>query len=165
MVAETADNIDVGRRLVTWRIRRGLSQGTVSRRSGINQAYLSRLEAGKIMPTLRTVQRIAATLRVSLPELLGPSPPQGKEMPCPVSVSGHCLMDLINAGTGAGRGDGPERYSLRQLRLIRRFTVLVGRNEPRLLAALDVFITGMLGNDPSRPAPGERPHRRGARTT
>ena len=142
----------IGRRIVAWRQRRGLSQATVSRRAGLNQSYLSRLESGKIQPTLRTVQRVATALRTPLTELLGPAPPTRTERPCPVSRGGQCLMDLVDTGAEFTRGDGPERYSSRQLRLIRRFTALVGRNERKMLTAFEVLIGRVLedGNDAGR---------------
>ncbi len=140
---ENARNVAVGQRIVAWRLRRGLSQAAVSRRVGLNQSYLSRLEAGKIQPNIRTIQRIAAALRIALPELLGPSPPARTGKPCPVSRGGQCLMDLVDAAGEFGQGKGPERYSPRQLRLIRKFTTLVGEDDRKLLTALEVLVGRM----------------------
>ncbi len=134
----------IGPRITAWRHRRGLSQASVSRRTGLDPSYLSRLEAGKIQPNLRTAERIASALRLSLPELLEPSPPEKTRRPCPVSVGGQCLMDLIDAKAELEVADRPESYSPRQLRLIRRFTALVGQNQPKMFAALELLVGKML---------------------
>jgi transcriptional regulator with XRE-family HTH domain len=136
--------VAIGQRIAAWRHRRSLSQASISRRTGLNPSYLSRLEAGKIQPNLRTAERIASALRISLPELLGPSPPEQAGLPCPVSQGGQCLMDLIDVMAEVGEAGGPERYSPRQLRLIRRFTALVGQNESKVLGALEVLVGKML---------------------
>ncbi len=143
--------VAIGQRIAAWRHRRGLSQASISRRTGLNPSYLSRLEAGKLQPNLRTAERIASALRISLPELIGPSPPEQTDRPCPVSQGGQCLMDLIDVMAEVG-GDGrPERYSPGQLRLIRRFVTLVGQNETKVLGALDVLV-GQILKEGTRPA-------------
>ncbi len=93
---------------------------------------------------MRTAQRIATALRMSLAELLAPSPPDRRDRPCPVSAGGRCLMDLIDIGSERGPDASPESYSPRQLRLIRRFTALVQRRDPKLLMALEVIVGEML---------------------
>ena len=141
--------VPIGQRIVAWRHQRGLSQTRVCRRTGLTPPYLSRLEAGKVQPNLRTIRRIVSALRIDVAELLGPSPPQRKGKPCPVSRGGECLMDIIDATAEGGSVGGPERYTPRQLRLIRRFTTLVGKNERSLLSALELLVGKML-NDGSK---------------
>ena len=136
--------LNIGSRIAAWRHRLGLSQASVSRRTGLDPSYLSRLEAGKIQPNLRTAERIASALRLSLHELLEPSPPAETGRPCPVSIGGQCLMDLIDAKAEFEAGDRPESYSPRQLKLIRRFTTLVGQNEPKMFGALELVVGKML---------------------
>ncbi len=77
--------VPIGQRIVAWRHQRGLSQTRVCRRTGLTPPYLSRLEAGKVQPNLRTIRRIVSALRIDVAELLGPSPPRRKGKPCPVS--------------------------------------------------------------------------------
>ena len=144
MAEKLKKEADLGRRIVAIRLQRGLSQQVISRRSGIDPSYLSRVETGKIHPTVRTAQRIATALRMSLAELLARSPPDRKDRPCPVSAGGRCLMDLIDIGSEHGPDASPESYSPRQLRLIRRFTSVVQRRDPKLLAALEVIVGEML---------------------
>lgn len=163
-----SNHSEIGQRIAALRKRRGYSQATVSRRAGFDASYLSRLERGRIHPTVRTAMRIATALRVGIDELLGPLPPQHKGMPCPISQSGHCLMDLIAsdaAGTPPGVAAGAatakptvakERYTTHQLRILRRFAGLVRRNESELLHAFETLLTRIeattkeLSDDPAR---------------
>lgn len=41
-----------------------------SRRAGLNYAHLSKIESGAVMPTLPTLEKIAAGLETELQELL-----------------------------------------------------------------------------------------------
>jgi len=134
----------IGKRIAARRNQQGLSQGTVSRRSGLDPSYLSRIENGKVHPTVRTAMRIADALRISLEDLLGPSPPTRRDRPCPVSSSGNCLMDLIDSGPdGPIRKEG-ENYTLRQVRLLRLFTHVVQKNDPGTLKAFETLFTRVL---------------------
>ncbi len=154
-MARQTEAVGIGRRIAAMRKRRGYSQATVSRRAGIDPSYLSRLETGRIHPTVRTAMRIARALRVPIEDLLGPTPPQRKSLPCPVSQSGQCLMDLIEIGHEEA-GAKPERYTPRQLRLMRRFAALIRSRDPDILKAFETLLTQM------RP-PGEEEAAGGAR--
>lgn len=139
-----AQSPNVGSRIAGWRQQKGLSQVVVARRAGVAASYLSRIEGGKVHPTVRTATRIADALRMSLNDLLGQSPASSKGHPCPASVSGSCLMDLLDTGHGGSGPDGNERYTPRQLRLLRRFSRLLQQSEPKMLNALDVVISQMV---------------------
>ena len=139
-MTQRSAEIDVGQRIAAGRHQRGLSQETVARRSRIDASYLSRIENGKVHPTVRTALRIAAAIRMPLEEILGPSPPDRTGLPCPVSSRGTCLLDLINAGSEAVRGVHRGGYSQQQLRLLRRLTSLVEHSSPKTLGALEVLL-------------------------
>ncbi len=62
----------IGRRLRVIRIEKGLSQGDIEKQTGLLRSYLSRVENGHTVPSLDTLRKIAATLDVSLAELLDP---------------------------------------------------------------------------------------------
>jgi transcriptional regulator with XRE-family HTH domain len=79
---------DLGQRIAAHRSQLGLSQTAVAERVGLNPSYLSRIENGKIYPTMPTAQKIATALRVPLSELLEPTPPQKKNQGCPVTAKG-----------------------------------------------------------------------------
>ena len=135
---------DVSKRIVAARQRHRVSQSAVARRAGIHPSYLSRIERGKVHPTVATAMRIAAALRVSLNDLLGPSPSTEKDQPCPVSANGQCLMDLFDAvRNSGGAGDG-ESYSAQQLRLMRKFLALLRHGSPSMLTALEGLVGEIL---------------------
>ena len=134
---------EIGKRIVATRLQRGLSQGTVSRRAGVDPSYLSRIETGKVQPTVRTAARIAAALRMPLSNLLKPSPPDRRDQPCPVTAGGRCLLDLIDTGSSDPE-QHLETYTTRQLRLIRQFTSLLRTANPQVLKALEVLVGEML---------------------
>jgi len=60
----------IGRRLRQWRLKRELSQSEVARGAGITQASLSNYETGKRDLPLSTFLGVAATLEVSVGDLL-----------------------------------------------------------------------------------------------
>lgn len=64
-------NEAVGISLRTARERAALTQVALSRRTGIDQAVISRLEAGKQRPRIDTLRRIADALDLTLSQLLG----------------------------------------------------------------------------------------------
>ena len=140
----TRRSIDVGKRISAGRRQRALSQETVARRARIHASYLSRIENGKVHPTVRTALRIATALRMPLDELLGPSPPDRTGQPCPVSPQGTCLLELNDAGSDADRGASQDGYSPQQLRLFRRLTSLIQRSSPKSLRALEVLLSELV---------------------
>ena len=54
-----AAEFEVARELIAARSRAGLTQGDVAQRMGTTQSVIARLEGGKRVPSLRTVQRYA----------------------------------------------------------------------------------------------------------
>ncbi|HET6858650.1 MAG TPA: helix-turn-helix transcriptional regulator [Streptomyces sp.] len=46
----------------TWRAAQGLSQTELAARAGTGQAVISRIESGKLTPTLAVLERLAAAL-------------------------------------------------------------------------------------------------------
>ena len=148
---EGSTEVDIGKRIGAWRLQRGLSQGAVARRAGIDPSYLSRIESGKVHPTVRTALRVSSALRVSLDDLLGPSPPDRRERPCPASASGSCLLDLIETRASMADPDG-ESYSPRQIRVLRRFMDLLRAANPGLLGALEVVVGELAERHPEEEA-------------
>jgi len=144
-MAAKVPGVEMGRRIAARRIERGFSQAAVSRRTGINSSYLSRIETGKVHPTVRTALRVAEALGLSLEDLVGPSPPERRPQPCPVSASGRCMMDLVDPGIGSGRHGETEFYSSQQIRLLRRFLAVMRRGGPDLLKAMEVLLGEIAG--------------------
>jgi HTH-type transcriptional repressor of puuD len=152
-LAQRSTKPDLGQRAAAHRSQLGLSQTVVAERAGLAASYLSRIENGKIFPTVPTAQKIATALRIPLSELLGPTPAQKKRKGCPVTAKGVCLIDLIDPKWGFGSRGRAERYSRRQLRLMRSFTALVREGSPELLKSLEVVVGGLL-------EPGKRKRKR-----
>jgi transcriptional regulator with XRE-family HTH domain len=144
-----------GQRLAVTRGQRGLSQSAVAYRAGLAPSYLSRIETGKIQPTVPTAQKIAAALRIPLSDLLAPSPAERKNQGCPVTARGTCLIDLIDP-KGEYHSSG-EHYSPRQIRLLRRFTAVVREGSPELLKGLDLVVMGLLDRGTGSKAPKPKP--------
>lgn len=55
---------EIGQQVRTLREARGLSQRQLAERLGTTQSAIARLESGGSKPTLRTLERVAAALRV-----------------------------------------------------------------------------------------------------
>lgn len=62
--------INVGARIRQLRRLRGVTQGELVRRSGLQASYLSKVENGVVLPGLVNLDRIARSLRVSLADLV-----------------------------------------------------------------------------------------------
>jgi len=130
---------ELGKRLVATRLSKGLSQASIARLAGVAPSYLSRIETGKVNPTVQTAARIAAALRTPLDALVN-GPDEGRKGACPVSRTGTCMLDLARPEVGPLPVPGQEGYTPRQLKLIRKITALVGSGSPDLLKALEVLV-------------------------
>ena len=65
-VKETLDRYHVGDKLKHLRMRRNMGLVELSRHTGLSPALLSKLEHGKLYPTLPTLSRIALVFSVGL---------------------------------------------------------------------------------------------------
>lgn len=148
-MTKRSDSREIGRRIMARRVQRGLSQGTVSRRAGLDPSYLSRIETGKVTPTVRTAMRIAGALRCTLDDLVGPSPSEALGRPCPVSSSGECLMDSLEAAGGPRKKAGRRSGTARELRLLKEFAALLQEADAGLMSAMESLIRE-LGREKAR---------------
>jgi transcriptional regulator with XRE-family HTH domain len=69
--------INVGARIRQLRRLRGVTQGELVRRSGLQASYLSKVENSVVLPGLVNLDRIARALRLSLADLVT-APPRTK---------------------------------------------------------------------------------------
>jgi transcriptional regulator with XRE-family HTH domain len=58
--------IAIGVTIRAFRLQLGLSQGDIEKRTGLLRCYLSRVENGHTVPSLETLQKIAAALDLPL---------------------------------------------------------------------------------------------------
>jgi transcriptional regulator with XRE-family HTH domain len=65
-------------RLCELREEKKLSQGDIEDRSGLLRSYLSRVESGHTVPSLETLEKLAAALEIPLYQLMyeGNEPPR-----------------------------------------------------------------------------------------
>jgi len=68
---ETLDNYHIGDKLKHLRLRRKIGLVELSRHTGLSPALLSKLEHGKLYPTLPTLSRIALVFSVGLEYFFG----------------------------------------------------------------------------------------------
>lgn len=65
-----ADSIDVARAVRDIRTSRNLSQRQLAARMNVPRTYISKIENGKAMPTLSSLERLASALEVDICMLL-----------------------------------------------------------------------------------------------
>ncbi len=136
---------DLGRRLCSARLQRGLSQGTVARLSGIAPSYLSRIENGRIQPSFRTVMVICHALHGEIAEILGTDASSSRRGICPVSSHGRCMLELIRSEADLARRAAPEEvYTPRQIRLLRRLAEWMRTVGPDRLRAMEVLLEDLM---------------------
>jgi len=67
----------IGARLRKLREEKNLSQGDIEKRTGLLRCYISRVENGHTVPSLETIEKLAAALEIPLYQLFydGDEPP------------------------------------------------------------------------------------------
>ena len=59
----------LGKNLKRIRTAKGISQGEIGRRLGVDKGFVSNIEHGKTNPTLATIAKLAKAIGVSVSEL------------------------------------------------------------------------------------------------
>ncbi len=67
--------MDIADRIKHFRTTKGLSQKEVATSIGIDQAQYSRIESGKVEPTLSSLEKIAEALSIEVAELFSKEKP------------------------------------------------------------------------------------------
>ena len=65
-------HIILGNNIRKYRLRRGFTQEQLAEASGVSEAYLSKLEAGRRNPTVKVLAKIASVLGTTLTKLFEP---------------------------------------------------------------------------------------------
>ena len=60
----------IGKRIQTQRLEKGITQEKLAERAGISVVYLSKIENGRVYPTLETLSNICTELDTELAEVL-----------------------------------------------------------------------------------------------
>ena len=69
-----ADEYAIARELIAARARAGMSQAEVAERMGTTQSVVARLESGRRLPSMRTVERFAQAVGGHLVLRIEPGP-------------------------------------------------------------------------------------------
>lgn len=64
--------------LQKWRDYRGLSLRVLGARAGVSFVTVAKIEAGRMSPTVATLEKLARALRVSVPDLFARPPRRPK---------------------------------------------------------------------------------------
>src|SRR5207253_5863884 len=91
---------NLGDKVRTARVRRGMSLGVLARASGLTKGFISQVEHGRSRPSLNSLGRIASSLDLSLPSLLGGQDGIGTEQPGPYPVRALSLKPALDAKAG-----------------------------------------------------------------
>lgn len=126
---------DLGRRLAGERQRKALSQAAVARRAGVAAEYLSRIERGRIHPTLRTMLKLTNALGLDLADLVGPHP--ARRETCPISGS-RCVLDLVRSEIDIRR-ERAVAFTPREIRLLRKLADWIHGASPECLHAVETL--------------------------
>ena len=77
-------------RLRSIREQKNLTQGDIEERTGLKRSYVSRLEHGRTIPSLATLEKFAQALEVPLYQFFydGEEPPKPMSLPRAIEVGG-----------------------------------------------------------------------------
>jgi len=80
----------LSQRIRSIREEKGLSQGDIEKRTGLKRSYVSRLEHGRTIPSITTLEKFALALQVPLYQLFydGEEPPKVPSFPPAFKANG-----------------------------------------------------------------------------
>jgi transcriptional regulator with XRE-family HTH domain len=136
--------MSVGRRIHQLRSESHITQRELGEVAGLAVSYLSRVENGRLTPTLPTLTKIAGALSVPLTALFDAKATLEARDQCPVSLSGKCLLDHPFVGRGKRSKKGVETYSREQLETLRLCNFLLHTGDKELLRTLLTILKGLL---------------------
>ena len=98
--------MDIGQRLYELRAAKGFSQGDVEKRTGLLRCYISRVENGHTIPSLETLEKLAAGLEIKLSHLFVESgeKPEKPPLPRPQKLEERRLVDSFKRLDKRDRG-------------------------------------------------------------
>ena len=136
--------MSVGRRIHQLRSESHMTQRELGEVTGLAVSYLSRVENGRLTPTLPTLTKIADALSVPLTALIDAKEILEAKDQCPVSLSGRCLLDHPFTGSGKRPKKGVETYSREQLEALRLCNFLLHTGDKEVLRTLLTMLKGLL---------------------
>jgi transcriptional regulator with XRE-family HTH domain len=136
--------MSVGRKIRQLRLESRITQRELGDVTGLAVSYLSRVENGRLTPTLPTLTKVADALSVPLTTLFDAKATLEAKDQCPVSLSGRCLLDHPFTGRGKRPKKGVESYSREQLEALRLCNFLLHTGDKELLRSLLTILKGLL---------------------
>jgi DNA-binding XRE family transcriptional regulator len=133
----------IGRRIHQLRSELHITQRELGEATGLAVAYLSRVENGRLTPTVPTLTKIANALSVPLTALFETTTLEARDA-CPVSLSGRCILDHPFDGRGRKVTKSVEGYSREQLEALRLCNFLLHTRDKQLLRTLLMMLRGLL---------------------
>jgi transcriptional regulator with XRE-family HTH domain len=100
--------LSIGERIRYLRMQKGLSQRDIEKTSGLLRSYLSRVEHGHTVPSLETLERLAAALELPLYRLF--YTPDEESSTAPSGTPRNSLEELAE---DAGPNGSEARFLLR----------------------------------------------------
>ena len=146
--------MSVGSRIRELRLKSDKTQRDVCKDAGLAVAYLSRLENGRISPSIRTLSRLATALEVPLNALFDNAESLEENDRCPVSISGKCILEHVLTGRGR-RPKGLDGYTRDQLELLRQFNFLMLKGGSRTHLTLATMVGALMESRNKLPAASE----------
>lgn len=136
--------MSVGKKIHQLRSESRITQRELGEATGLAVSYLSRVENGRLTPTLPTLTKIADALSVPLTALFDVTATLEAKDACPVSLSGRCLLDHPFTGRGKRAKRDVETYSREQLEALRLCNFLLHSGDKELLRTLLTMLKGLL---------------------
>ena len=139
-----------GARISAYRRQQGLSQGQLAHWLRMDPSRISRIENGRVQPTIFTAKRIANALHVSLNDLTETSKSQKTEKPCPVSPSGQCMIDLLSAESELSLEKRQALATPQKIRILKKFLEVMLQSSAESLNVYEHFLSQVLSDIKTR---------------
>lgn len=132
----------LGSKLRRRRLEIAKSQTQLANEAGVGASYLSRVENGRIVPSTRTLIKLAGALDVHVAWFFDGDGSQSES--CPVSLSGDCILNMPRAIMGRAADPAVESYDQRQLDILRGVNKLLHTGSLEVRKALACAVKGMM---------------------
>ena len=136
----------LGKAIHSARLAFGWTQKELGKNAGLAVSYISRIENGRIQPTMATVGRIARALDTSASELMRHAEdfPSIKGHRCPVSHTGQCIGEQIRSARGPRPEGQGAAYGEEALDLLRMTEMIATRGNAELRRALAIMLESLV---------------------
>ncbi|MEN9798693.1 MAG: hypothetical protein RL653_2389 [Pseudomonadota bacterium] len=124
----------IGGRARALRAMRGITQEQVAEEVSLSPQVYSRLEQGRVLPSIRTLMRLAEVLHASPGHLLDADPPPMREE--------QPLMKVTEDAPRRGRPKGPRSPAVHELAAIGRYAEKLDASNRKLVLELTRRLSG-----------------------